>query len=91
LRKRVSVDVTYGNHMALNMAIGFLFLGGGRYTLDTSPQSIAFLLCAVYPRFPQSCRDNRYHLQALRHMYALAAVPRYVITQLGKQVTDLYF
>ena len=31
LRRRVDNDVTYGFHMAVGMAIGFLFLGGGRY------------------------------------------------------------
>lgn len=30
LHKRCSNDITYGNHMAVHMAIGFLFLGGGR-------------------------------------------------------------
>ena len=30
LHKRCSNDVSYGNHMAVHMAIGFLFLGGGR-------------------------------------------------------------
>lgn len=31
LRKRHSADVSYGSHMAIHMAIGLLFLGGGRY------------------------------------------------------------
>lgn len=30
LRKRHSPDVPYGSHMAVHMAIGLLFLGGGR-------------------------------------------------------------
>lgn len=30
LRKRCSNEITYGNHMAVHMTIGFLFLGGGR-------------------------------------------------------------
>jgi len=33
LHKRHSVDVSYGSHMAVHMAIGLLFLGGGRYDL----------------------------------------------------------
>lgn len=56
--------MTYGNHMALSMAIGFLFLGGGRFTLGTSPDAIAALVIAVFPRFPRSPDDNDYHLQA---------------------------
>jgi len=31
LRKRLVPEITYGDHMAIGMAIGFLFLGGGRY------------------------------------------------------------
>ena len=34
LRKRHSPDVPYGNHMAVHMAIGLLFLGAGRYQLN---------------------------------------------------------
>ena len=30
LRKRHAPDVPYGSHMAVHMAIGLLFLGGGR-------------------------------------------------------------
>ena len=30
LRKRHSPDVQYGSHMAVHMAVGLLFLGGGR-------------------------------------------------------------
>lgn len=30
LRKRHSPDVPYGSHMAVHMAVGLLFLGGGR-------------------------------------------------------------
>lgn len=31
LRKRTNSDISYGAHVAVHMAIGFLFLGGGRY------------------------------------------------------------
>jgi len=31
LRQRHSPDVPYGSHMAVHMAIGLLFLGGGRW------------------------------------------------------------
>ena len=63
LRRRVDADVTYGYHLAIGMAIGFLFLGGGRLTLGTSNSSIAALLAAIFPCFPMSQSDNRYHLQ----------------------------
>lgn len=68
--------VTYGSHMAIHMALGFLFLGAGRYTLSRSPQAIAALVCALFPKFPTHSNDNRYHLQAFRHLYVLAVEPR---------------
>ncbi|XP_060532637.1 anaphase-promoting complex subunit 1 isoform X2 [Cylas formicarius] len=83
LRRRVGVAnsaiVTYGSHLAIHMALGMLFLGGGRYTLSNSPQSVAVLICALYPKFPTHSNDNRYHLQAFRHLYVLAVEPRLVI------------
>ena len=62
--------------MATHMALGFLYLGGGRLSLSTSPEAIAALVCACYPKFPTHSNDNRYHLQALRHLYVLATQPR---------------
>ncbi|XP_076314205.1 anaphase promoting complex subunit 1 isoform X2 [Tachypleus tridentatus] len=71
--------VLYGSHMATHMALGLLFLGGGRYTLSTRPEAIGALICAFFPKFPTHSNDNRYHLQALRHLYVLAVEPRQVI------------
>lgn len=34
--------------------------------------SVAALLLALYPQFPNAPGDNRWHLQALRHFYVLA-------------------
>lgn len=34
------------------------------------------LLLAFFPRFPYNTTDNQYHLQALRHLYALAVKKR---------------
>lgn len=77
LRSRVmEAELSYGSHLAISMSIGFLFLAGGRYSLNTDALSIAYLLCAIYPQFPFSQNDNRYHLQALRHFYVLACSPR---------------
>jgi hypothetical protein len=69
-------SITYGSHMAISLAIGLLFLGGGTHTLSTSPSATAALLTAIVPPFPASPTDNRGHLQALRHLYVLAAVRR---------------
>uniref|UniRef100_A0A182PT72 Uncharacterized protein n=1 Tax=Anopheles epiroticus TaxID=199890 RepID=A0A182PT72_9DIPT len=77
LRSRIGVPhVTYGSHMAIHMALGFLFLGSGRFTLSRSPAAIAALVCAIFPKFPTYSNDNRYHLQAFRHLYVLAIEPR---------------
>ncbi|RLN94280.1 hypothetical protein BBJ28_00006710 [Nothophytophthora sp. Chile5] len=72
LRQRVDAAMTYGNHMALSMAIGLLFLGGGRATLSRSKEAIAALVISLYPMVPMNTADNKYHLQAFRHLYVLA-------------------
>lgn len=71
----------YGSHMATHMALGMLFLAGGRCTLATSDAAVAALLIAFYPRFPTRASDNRAHLQAYRHLWMLAVEPRLVIAQ----------
>ena len=76
VRKKIEVEMHYGNNMALNMALGFLFLGSGAYSFGRSEKAIAGLLCSVYPIFPASPSDNRHHLQALRHFYILALETR---------------
>ncbi|KAK7071553.1 Anaphase-promoting complex subunit 1, partial [Halocaridina rubra] len=79
LRSRIGPSnstVGYGSHLTIHMALGFLFLGGGRFSLGTSNMAIAALLIACFPKFPTHSNDNRYHLQALRHLYVLAAEPR---------------
>ena len=57
-------QVRYGCFTATSMSIGLLFLGGGRYTLGTSNASIACMVAAFYPRFPQTPADNKAYLQA---------------------------
>lgn len=70
------LHVTYGSQMAIHMAIGFLFLGAGRFTLLRTKEAVAALVCALFPKFPTHSNDNRYHLQAFRHLYVLAVEPR---------------
>ncbi|XP_023247681.1 anaphase-promoting complex subunit 1 [Copidosoma floridanum] len=82
LRTRVGPTnsvVTYGSHVAIHMALGFLFIGGGSYTLSNKPSSVAALIISLFPKYPTHSNDNRYHLQALRHFYVLAVDPRLLL------------
>ncbi|XP_037073277.1 anaphase-promoting complex subunit 1-like [Pollicipes pollicipes] len=82
LRSRVGPHhstVNYGSHMAVHMSLGLLFLGGGRHTLCNSRPAVAALICAFFPRYPLTSCDGRYHLQAFRHLYVLAAEPRLLV------------
>ncbi|KAI0829732.1 hypothetical protein BC628DRAFT_1408561 [Trametes gibbosa] len=74
-------NVRYGCFTATSMSIGMLFLGGGRYTLGTSDASIACLVAAFYPRFPQNPADNKAYLQAYRHLWVLAVEPRCLVAR----------
>ena len=80
LSKRVGNDFNYGTHMATGAAIGLLFLGNGQYSLSNSNEAIAALVCSLYPVWPEGANDNQYHLQAFRHLYALATQNRCLVT-----------
>jgi anaphase-promoting complex subunit 1 len=85
-------DIKYGVHMGYAMAVGLLFLGGGKCTLGREPEDIAALVTAFFPRFPSGTFDNQFHLQALRHFYVLAAKPRVlqpVNVETGAQVSAM--
>ncbi|KAJ2557116.1 Anaphase-promoting complex subunit 1 [Coemansia sp. RSA 1933] len=78
----VSGNRSYGNHMASHMALGILFLGGGaRFTVSRSRDSIALLVIAFFPRFPQHYSDNSEHLQAWRHLWSLCVEPRCLVVR----------
>ena len=70
----------YGDHMAIGMAIGFVFLGAGRLTVSNSLQSTALLMISLFPKWPADGHDNTHHLQAFRHLYVMALVntPRWL-------------
>ncbi|KFB42012.1 meiotic checkpoint regulator cut4 [Anopheles sinensis] len=72
--------VTYVSHVTLHMALGFAFLGGGRYTLSRSPPAIAAIVTAILPDFALlSAKNINWVVQALRHLYVLAVEPRLII------------
>lgn len=76
LRWQCDENTIYGTHASFGMAIGLLFLGGGKCTLGNSPRDVAMLIAAFYPHMPVNSSDNQYHLQALRHLYVLAVKER---------------
>lgn len=76
LRKKFESEMHYGYNQVIHMALGFLFIGNGVYTFSRSSKAIAGLICAVYPIFPATPADNKFHLQALRHFYVLAVETR---------------
>lgn len=77
----VSRRVSYGTHMATHMALGMLFLGGGRFALGTSDSALAALLIALVPPYAADPTDNAAHLQATRHLWALALEPRLIVAR----------
>ena len=77
----VNATSTYGNHLVTNMSMGLLFIGGGEFTIGTSNRAIAAMICAFYPKFPSSSDDNRFHIQAFRHLWVMAIDKRCLITQ----------
>ncbi|XP_045484614.1 anaphase-promoting complex subunit 1 [Pieris rapae] len=78
-RPKAHAPLTHGAQMAVHMTLGLLFLGGGRATLASTPEAVAALLIAFFPKFPTHTEDNRYHLQAFRHLYVLAVENRLVL------------
>ncbi|XP_026741870.1 anaphase-promoting complex subunit 1 [Trichoplusia ni] len=74
-----AAPLSHGGQMAVHCTIGLLFLGGGRATLSTTPTAVAALLAAFFPKFPTHSEDNRYHLQAFRHLYVLAVEARLIL------------
>ncbi|KAA1069674.1 Anaphase-promoting complex subunit 1 [Puccinia graminis f. sp. tritici] len=81
----------YGTHVVTHLALGLLFLGGGRYTFNTSDRAVACLLCALYPIFPSRTDDHVHHLQALRHLWVLAAEPRCLVARDVDRKGELIF
>ncbi|KAH0845619.1 Negative regulator of mitosis [Fonsecaea pedrosoi] len=83
LHGRTDKDTPFGSHLAAHMALGALFLAGGTRTFGTSNLGIASLCIAFYPIFPNDVLDNRGHLQALRHLWVLAAEGRCLVARDG--------
>lgn len=79
LNERISKDMNYGNHMAVSMSLGVLFMGLGGYTFTNTNEAVVGLLCSFYPFYPMTTEDNQYHPQAFRHLWVLAADSRWLM------------
>ncbi|KAI5953598.1 APC1 [Candida jiufengensis] len=79
LHNDTNKEMGFGGFMAINTALGFLFLGGGQMAFDNSLFSIASLITSLYPIFPKENSEYEIHLQALRHFWALSIIPRCLI------------
>lgn len=52
-------NTRYGNYMAINMALGFLFLGGGQQAFNTNDNfAVAALITSIYPMFGANNYEN---------------------------------
>ena len=74
-REKLDEASSFGVAQAVNQAAGFLFMGRGQYCFNLEGDhrvKYASVLMAIMPRFPSSVSDNRFSLQALRHLYVLA-------------------
>ncbi|CCE83362.1 Piso0_003937 [Millerozyma farinosa CBS 7064] len=81
LQGDTSNNMRYGNYMAINTALGFLFLGGGQYAIGNSNFAIACLVTSLYPVLPSGDSDYEIHLQALRHFWALSVENRCLVVR----------
>lgn len=81
LRSRVGSDISFGDHLAYHMSMGLLFAGHGQYTLDNTDESIAFLFCSFFPKYPSTVADHRTHNQTFRYLWALALRQRLLVTR----------
>ncbi|KAI5966491.1 APC1 [Candida pseudojiufengensis] len=81
LHNDTNKEMGFGGYMAINTALGFLFLGGGQMAFNNSKFSIACLIISLYPIFPKENSEYEIHLQALRHFWALAIMPRCLIVK----------
>jgi hypothetical protein len=70
--------------MAIHMAIGLLFLGGGMATLSQTNEAIAALLCAFFPVFPCNMADNKLHFQGAGRVVLGIPIP---LCSLGVSIT----
>ena len=73
IRKKVTdlSDVKYccGYTLAVDHAIGMLFLGNGCVSLNSSLSSFPFLYISTFPQFNQHLNDNTSYLQPLRYLF----------------------
>ncbi|GMM32436.1 anaphase promoting complex subunit 1 [Martiniozyma asiatica (nom. inval.)] len=63
----------FGDYLAVNTSLGFLFLGSGRHAFKNDLESLAMLITSIYPNFDDIC------LQSLRHFWCLSVEERCLV------------
>lgn len=77
-----SKKMGFGGYMAINTALGFLFLGGGQMAFNVNSLfGIASLVISLYPIYPKENSEYDVHLQAMRHFWALAIEQRCLVVK----------
>lgn len=71
----------YGIYLGTNLALGFLFLGGGQYAIGSLPLAIAALVTSLYPVFLLLPDEASIYLEALRYFWALSIEPRCLVVR----------
>lgn len=71
----------YGVYLGTNLALGFLFLGGGQYAIGHSPFAIATLVISLYPVYLLHPDEASIYLEALRYFWALLVEPRCLVVR----------
>ncbi|KAI9183626.1 hypothetical protein H9P43_004544 [Blastocladiella emersonii ATCC 22665] len=83
LQQRYGTAIQYRHHLAASIALGFLTLGCGKFTLDTRSDPVAALalFAATHPgAFPASTFDAESALPTAVYLWVLAVRPHRVLT-----------
>lgn len=85
LRSRIGSPVTYGSHMAVGMACGLLFLGGGKSVFT-------FSACHIYMYSVYTCSNKKciFHLHYVKRiMLACCLWTDTVLDETRKEITQI--
>lgn len=70
------IDFCYSSQIILNMALGFLFFGGGTCSVDRSVESIIYVFLSTLPIFTETIKDFSQLPLFVRFFWAIAGKPQ---------------